>query len=285
MDKDITAARSVAELSKSPDEIRKRSQRVQAGIDAELEQGAKVPLDATREAMSKLRESKNQIEAIKEEMTNRKGLPRSPKIASVSRIHRNFVATAKMVEQPIDLDYKIDRIEKLLAKDRACDAPNLLAIHYTLREANREASSKGIKILAGYFERLAGTIEAFESHYLLIASNPLTIFRKGHAPKAIKIDKMTEIKGQRAGWKSDCHSEDIGARFQSVRADSRIIKHYRAKFMNAICPASIMIKAYHEPLHDCTKTYSSSDDAEAGALLAPTTFTKEKHDQGARDPA
>ncbi|KAI9612201.1 hypothetical protein H4Q26_008295 [Puccinia striiformis f. sp. tritici PST-130] len=142
---------------------------------------------------------------------------------------------------------------------------------------------------------------------------------------------MTEIKGQRAGWKSDCHSEDIGARFQSVRADSRIIKHYRAKFMNAvrtsaklsdqkavhqvsrspcwgfrrkklvwyyqdllivedmlanlICPASIMIKAYHEPLHDCTKTYSSSDDAEAGALLAPTTFTKEKHDQGARDPA
>ncbi|KAH9468079.1 hypothetical protein Pst134EA_011700 [Puccinia striiformis f. sp. tritici] len=234
MDKDITAARSVAELSKSPDEIRKRSQRVQAGIDAELEQGAKVPLDATREAMSKLRESKNQIEAIKEEMTNRKGLPRSPKIASVSRIHRNFVATAKMVEQPIDLDYKIDRIEKLLAKDRACDAPNLLAIHYTLREANREASSKGIKILAGYFERLAGTIEAFESHYLLIASNPLTIFRKGHAPKAIKIDKMTEIKGQRAGWKSDCHSEDIGARFQSVRADSRIIKHYRAKFMNAV---------------------------------------------------
>ncbi|KAH9443467.1 hypothetical protein Pst134EA_032657 [Puccinia striiformis f. sp. tritici] len=64
MDKDITAARSVAELPKSPDEIRKRSQRVQAGIDAELEQGAKVPLDATREAMSKLRESKNQIEAI-----------------------------------------------------------------------------------------------------------------------------------------------------------------------------------------------------------------------------
>ncbi|KAH9468071.1 hypothetical protein Pst134EA_011692 [Puccinia striiformis f. sp. tritici] len=146
-----------------------------------------------------------------------------------------------MVEQPIDLDYKIDRIEKLLAKDRACDAPNLLAIHYTLREVDTirdfcesRGELQGIKILAGYFERLAGTIEAFESHYLLIASNPLTIFRKGHAPKAIKIDKMTEIKGQRAGWKSDCHSEDIGARFQSVRADSRIIKHYRAKFMNAV---------------------------------------------------
>ncbi|KAH9456457.1 hypothetical protein Pst134EB_012654 [Puccinia striiformis f. sp. tritici] len=211
MDKDITAARSVAELSKSPDEIRKRSQRVQAGIDAELEQGAKVPLDATREAMSKLRESKNQIEAIKEEMTNRKGLPRSPSVCRWCRKDR--------------LGLKDSSELRRHGQD---------AIHYTLREANREASSKGIKILAGYFERLAGTIEAFESHYLLIASNPLTIFRKGHAPKAIKIDKMTEIKGQRAGWKSDCHSEDIGARFQSVRADSRIIKHYRAKFMNAV---------------------------------------------------
>ncbi|KAH9468070.1 hypothetical protein Pst134EA_011691 [Puccinia striiformis f. sp. tritici] len=95
MDKDITAARSVAELSKSPDEIRKRSQRVQAGIDAELEQGAKVPLDATREAMSKLRESKNQIEAIKEEMTNRKGLPRSP---SVCRWCRKL----SLATQPMD---------------------------------------------------------------------------------------------------------------------------------------------------------------------------------------
>jgi hypothetical protein len=58
-------------------------------------------------------------------------------IASVSKIHRNFVATAKMVEQLRDMDYKTDRVEKLLAKERASplgDAPNLLAIHYTLSE-------------------------------------------------------------------------------------------------------------------------------------------------------
>jgi hypothetical protein len=62
------------QLFKSPDDlvklasIRKRLQREQAGIDAKLKQGAKEQLDATREAMSKLRESKSQIEAIKEEM-------------------------------------------------------------------------------------------------------------------------------------------------------------------------------------------------------------------------
>ncbi|KAI9629256.1 hypothetical protein KEM48_011105 [Puccinia striiformis f. sp. tritici PST-130] len=358
MDKDITAARSVAELFKSPDDlvklaqIRKRLQREQAGIDAKLKQGAKEQLDATREAMSKLRESKNQIEAIKEEMSTVEKACEDPrvrvdgfgKIASVSKIHRNFVATAKMVEQLRDMDYKIDRIEKLLAKDRASplgDAPNLLAIHYTLSEmetfrnetvlqANREGSSETIKTLAGYFERLAGTIEAFESHYLHLASNLLDIVRKGHATVAIKIAKIAEIEGQRderaiAIRLVKRQNKDIGARFQSVRADARVIKHYRAKFMDAVRtsaktqiekqfskyqdnPAGFFegenfdwyyqdllmveemladkfppdwkiypafIKAYHKALYDFTKTYSSSGDAEAGALLALTTFTKE----------
>lgn len=225
MDKDITAARAVAELFKSPDDlnklsqIRKRLQREQAGIDAKLKQGAKEQLDATREAMSKLRETKNQIEAIKEDMVAIEKACEDPrirvegfgKIASVSKIHRNFVATAKMVEQLRDMDFKIDRVEKLLAKDRASplgDAPNLLAIHYTLSEmesfrnetvlhANREGNSDTIKTLAGYFERLAGTIEAFESHYLHLAANLLDIVRKGHATVAIKIAKIAEVEGQR----------------------------------------------------------------------------------------
>ncbi|WAR52504.1 hypothetical protein PtB15_1B946 [Puccinia triticina] len=358
MEKDITAARAVGELFKSPDDlvklaqIRKRLQREQAGIDAKLKQGAKEQLDATREAMSKLRESKNQIEAIKEEMVAVEKACEDPrvrvegfgKIASVSKIHRNFVATAKMVEQLRDMDYKIERIEKLLAKDRASplgDAPNLLAIHYTLSEmetfrnetvlqANREGNSETTRTLAGYFERLAGTIEAFESHYVHLASNMLDIVRKGHATVAIKIAKIAEIEGQRderaiAIRLVKRQNKDIGARFQSVRAEARVIKHYRAKVMDAIRtsaktqiekqfskyqdnPAGFFegenfdwyyqdlllveemlvdkfpadwkiypayIKAYHKALYDFTKTYSSSGDAEAGALLALTTFTKE----------
>ncbi|KAA1082358.1 SNARE-binding exocyst subunit S6 [Puccinia graminis f. sp. tritici] len=377
MDKDITAARAVAELFKSPDDlvklaqIRKRLQREQAGIDAKLKQGAKEQLDSTREAMSKLRESRNQIEAIKEEMIAVEKACEDPrvrvdgfgKIASVSKIHRNFVATAKMVEQLRDMDYKIDRIEKLLAKDRASplgDAPNLIAIHYTLSEMEtfREGNSETVRTLAGYFERLAGIIEvntffhkgrfqpslrnlvpmllyivtrqAFESHYLHLAGNLLDIVRKGHATVAIKIAKIAEIEGQRderaiAIRLVKRQNKDIGARFQSVRAEARVIKHYRAKVMDAIrtsaktqiekqfskyqdnpsgffegenfdwyyqdlllveemlvdkFPADwkiypAYIKAYHKALYDFTKTYSSSGDAEAGALLALTTFTKE----------
>lgn len=345
-------------MFKSPDDlnklsqIRKRLQREQAGIDAKLKQGAKEQLDATREAMSKLRETKNQIEAIKEDMVAIEKACEDPrirvegfgKIASVSKIHRNFVATAKMVEQLRDMDFKIDRVEKLLAKDRASplgDAPNLLAIHYTLSEmesfrnetvlhANREGNSDTIKTLAGYFERLAGTIEAFESHYLHLAANLLDIVRKGHATVAIKIAKIAEVEGQRderaiAIRLVKRQNKDIGARFQSVRADARVIKHYRAKVMDAIRssakvqierqfakyddnPAGFFegenfdwyyqdlllveemlsdkfpadwkiyhayIKAYHKALYDFTKSYSSSGDAEAGALLALTTFTKE----------
>ncbi|OAV99137.1 hypothetical protein PTTG_09168 [Puccinia triticina 1-1 BBBD Race 1] len=230
MEKDITAARAVGELFKSPDDlvklaqIRKRLQREQADIDAKLKQGANEQLDATKEAMSKLRESKNQIEAIKEDIIAVEKACEDPrvhvvgfgKIASVSKIHRNFVATAKMVEQLRDMEYKIDRMDKILAKDRASplgDAPNLLAIHYTLSEmetfrnetvlqANRAENSETIRTLAGYSERLAGTIEAFESHYLHLASNLLDVVRKGHATVAIKIAKIAEIEGQR----EECHS-------------------------------------------------------------------------------
>lgn len=358
MDKDLTAARALAELFKSPDDlvklsqVRKRLQREQAGIDAKLKQGAKEQLDATREAISKLRESKNQIQAIKEDMIAIEKTCEDPrgrvdgfgKIASVSKIYKNFVATAKMVEQLRDMDFKIDSIEKLLAKDRASplgDAPNLLAIHYTLSEmetfrnetllqANREGNRETVKTLAGYFERLAGTIEAFELHYFHLAGNLLDIVRKGHATVAIKIAKIAEIEGQRderaiAIKLVKRQNKDIGARFQSFRAEARVIKHYRAKVMDAIRssaktqierqfskysdnPAGFFegenfdwyyqdlllveemlvdkfpedwkiyhayIKAYHKALYDFTKTYSSSEDAEAGALLALTTFTKQ----------
>ncbi|POV97223.1 hypothetical protein PSHT_14685 [Puccinia striiformis] len=221
MDKDITAARSVAELSKSPDEIRKRSQRVQAGIDAELEQGAKVPLDATREAMSKLRESKNQIEAIKEEMTNRKGLPRSPKIASVSRIHRNFVATAKMVEQPIDLDYKIDRIEKLLAKDRACDAPNLLAIHYTLREVDtiRDFYENIQSLVDKYLKLISKKMEEWTQNLM---KSETRLFLERTEPPEEDADQMFTMQASGIMFQMT----KIGAVLEFIRSSPRLLREF-----------------------------------------------------------
>ncbi|MBW0493027.1 hypothetical protein O181_032742 [Austropuccinia psidii MF-1] len=358
MEKDVTATRAVAELFKSPDDlfklsqIRKRLEREQASIEGKLKEGAKEKLDATREAMSKLRESKNEIGSIKEDLISIEKAFEDPrvwvegfgKIASVSKIHRNFEATAKMVEQLRDMDVKIERIEKLLASDKASplgDAPNLLAIHYTLSEietfrnetllqANRAGNANTTRTLSGYFERLTGIVEAFESHYLHLAKTLLDIARKGHATVAIKIAKIAEIEGQRdekaiAIRLVKRQNKDIAARFQSVRAEARVIKHYRSKVMDAVRsgatatlerqfakysenPAgffqgenfdwyyqdlllveelltnkfpddwkiySAYVKAYHKALYDFTKSYSSSGEAEAGALLTLTTFTKE----------
>ncbi|KAH9821815.1 exocyst complex component Sec6-domain-containing protein [Melampsora americana] len=358
MEKDITAARAVAEFFKSPDDLvklsqtRKKLQREQASIDAKLKEGAKAQLDATRDALVRLRETKNEIGTIKEDMIAIEKACEDPrvwvegfgKIASVSRIHRNFVATAKMVEQLREMSLKIERIEKLLAKDRATplgEASNLLAIHYCLSEletfrnetmlqATRDGQASTIKTLEGYCERLAGTLEAFESHYLHLASSLLDIVRKGHPKVAIKIAKIAEIEGQRdekaiAIRLVKRQNKDIGARFQSVRAEARVIKHYRAKVMDSIRasaknlierqfakskdnPAAFFegenfdwyyqdlllveetlvdkfpqdwkiyhayIKAYHKALYNFTKAYATSTDAEAGALLALATFTKE----------
>ncbi|EGG08280.1 uncharacterized protein MELLADRAFT_85052 [Melampsora larici-populina 98AG31] len=265
MEKDITAARAVAEFFKSPDDLvklsqtRKKLQREQASIDAKLKEGAKAQLDATRDALVRLRETKNEIGTIKEDMIAIEKACEDPrvwvegfgKIAAVSRIHRNFVATAKMVEQLREMSLKIESVEKLLAKDRATplgEAPNLLAIHYCLRlyilnetmlQATRDGQASTIKTLEGYCERLAGTLEAFESHYLHLASSLLDIVRKGHAKVAIKIAKIAEIEGQRdekaiAIRLVKRQNKDIGARFQSVRAEARVIKHYRAKVMDSI---------------------------------------------------
>ncbi|KAG0143850.1 hypothetical protein CROQUDRAFT_48201 [Cronartium quercuum f. sp. fusiforme G11] len=358
MDKDTNAARAVAEFFKSPDDLfklvqtRKKLQREQASIDAKLKEGAKDQLDATRDALVKLRETKNEIGIIKEEMLSIEKACDDPrvwvegfgKITSVSRIHRNFVATARMVEQLREMSLKIETVDKLLAKDRAAplgEAPNLLAIHYCLSElesfrnetmlqATRDGRQSTITILEGYFEPLTGTLEAFESHYLHLASSLLDIVRKGHAKVAIKIAKIAEIEGQRdekaiAIRLVKRQNKEIGARFQSVRADARVIKHYRSKVMDSIRssaknlierqfakskdnPAAFFegenfdwyyqdlllveeslcdmlppdwkiyhtyIKAYHKALYNFTKIYASSTDAEAGALLALATFTKE----------
>ncbi|CAH7678698.1 exocyst complex component Sec6-domain-containing protein [Phakopsora pachyrhizi] len=361
MDRDITAARAVSELLKSPDDlnklsqIRKRLQKEQLSIDSKLRIGSKAQLDSTREALSALRESKNQIGIIKEDMIAIEKACEDPKvwvegfgkIASVSRIHRNFEATAKMVEQLRDMDYKVQRIEKLLAKDRSSplgEAPNLLAIHYCLSEletfrnetmlqANRDGDSSTIKTLTGYFEPLAGTIEAFESHYLHLSSTLLDIVKKGNARVAIKIAKIAEIEGSRdekaiAIKLVKRQNKDIAARFQSVHAEARVMKHYRSKVMESIRssaktlieaqflkfnenPAAFFegenfdwyyqdlllveeklvemfpedwkiyhayIKAYHKALYEFIKNYSTSGEAEAGALLSLVKFIKEYKD-------
>src|ERR1700742_1250379 len=70
----ISAAQAVGEMLQSPDDLgkitalRKKLEKEKASIDAKLKSGVKDQLDATREALRKLLSSRDNAQAIKEQM-------------------------------------------------------------------------------------------------------------------------------------------------------------------------------------------------------------------------
>jgi exocyst complex component 3 len=157
-----------------------------------------------------------------------------------------------MVNSLRDMYDRLDRIEEMLAQDRSDPlgpATNLLPVHYHLTQIEtfrnetliraKRANPEARATLDEYFERLTGTIEAFEGFYLLLAGSLLDIVKAGHPSVAVKIAKIAEVEGQRdekaiAIRLVKKQNSELAARFKSVQADARVIKHYRAKVMDAI---------------------------------------------------
>lgn len=150
---------------------------------------------------------------------------------------------------------RLSHISTILSADRAAPygpATNLLPIHYhlteletfrneTLAQAKRARSSDASKAtLEQYFERLGETIDAFETHYFRLARELLELARAGNGAVAVKIAKIAEVEGSRdqkaiaIRMVKKSGNLDVAARFKSLQAEARTIKHYRAKVMDAI---------------------------------------------------
>lgn len=157
---------------------------------------------------------------------------------------------------------RLSYISDLLSSDRASPlgpSPNLLPVHYhlseletfrneTLAQAKRHGDSTSKATLEQYFERLGSTIADFEEHYFHLASNLLELARKGNARVAVKIAKIAEVEGARdqkaiaIRMVKKSGNVDVAARFRSLQADARTIKHYRSKVVDAIresCKAAV----------------------------------------------
>ena len=69
-----SAAQAIGEYLQSPDDLvkivafRKKLEKEKASIDARLKSGAKEQLDATREGLRKLLNTRNNVQTIKDEM-------------------------------------------------------------------------------------------------------------------------------------------------------------------------------------------------------------------------
>ncbi|GAA5917337.1 hypothetical protein JCM8208_000992 [Rhodotorula glutinis] len=94
--------------------------------------------------------------------------------------------------------------------------------------------------LERYFERLGETIEAFEAHFFRLARELLALARAGNSGVAVRLCKVAEVEGardQRAiaiRMVRKAGNVDVAARFRSLQADARTLKHYHARVLDAI---------------------------------------------------
>ncbi|GAA94822.1 hypothetical protein E5Q_01476 [Mixia osmundae IAM 14324] len=261
-----SAATAVAEFLKSPDDLvktaafRVKLEKEKASIEAKLKSGAKEQLDATRDGLAKLRDSRTSVGQIREEMVSIERVSTDPTavvqgfplIQEISQVHRNLTRTIETVNKLRGMYDKIDQIEAMLARERSDPlgpSPNLLPIHHHLSELEAfrnetvlqasRSSPETTKTLNRYFERLGMVIEAFESHYLHLAGSLVELAKADNSGVAVKLVKIAQVEGLRdekaiAVRLVKKNNAELAARFNSIQADSRVIKHYRAKVMTAI---------------------------------------------------
>lgn len=264
-----TAASAVGEHLSTPPTLtripllRQRIQKERASLQSSLSARAKEQVDSVREGLQGLREARNSIEGIKEcmkEVEQSMSDPRGNiegfgKLVEVSVVHRRFAQALEMVDSLRGMTDRLTYIGTLLAEDRKDplgSSPNLFQIHYhlteletfrneTLAQAKRGKSSIATRnTLEAYFEKLGEMMEAFEAHYFRLARELVELARNGNASVAVKIAKIAEVEGSRdqkaiaIKMVKKSGNLEVAARFKSLQAEARTIKHYRAKVMDAI---------------------------------------------------
>lgn len=170
----------------------------------------------------------------------------------VSRVHRQFVKTLEMVDSLRSMYDKISWLEGMLAQDAAKplgSAPNLLVIHFHLTQLEtfrnetihqaKKATPDSRATLERYFERLNALLKAFDEHYANLAGSLVQIARAGHPGLAVKIAKIAELEGLKdqkaiAIRLVKKQNKEMASRFKTGEAETRQIKHYRAKVIEAI---------------------------------------------------
>ncbi|KAI0322766.1 exocyst complex component Sec6 [Amylostereum chailletii] len=262
-----SAAQAVGEYLQSPDDLlkiaafRKKLEKEKASIDTRLKSGVKEQLDATRESLRKLFNTRDNVQTIKEEMMSIERLCADPEnrvatfdqISRVSMVHRNFEQTEEMVNNLLDMNERLDALEDMLAadlNDLGGPAPNLLPIHYQLNQLEnfrnqtlhraKKASATSQNALKRMFERLNTVIEAFDDYIMQIAGNVLSIVRTKHPEVIVKMVKIAEVEGKEdekaiaIKLVKKAAKMDAASKFKSMQANARVIKHYRIKIVKQI---------------------------------------------------
>ncbi|KXN86616.1 Exocyst complex component sec6 [Leucoagaricus sp. SymC.cos] len=263
----ISAAQAIGEYLQSPDDLakisvfRKKLEKEKASIDARLKNGVREQIQATREGLRKLLGTRDNVQVAKDEMLAIEKacgdphikVPTFDQISRVSTVHRNFESTEEMVNNLLEMEAKLNDIERMLAsdsKDILGPAPNLLVIHYQLNQLEnfrnqtmhqaKKAKQSSQQTLARGFERLNGVIAAFDEYILELAGNVLNLVRAGRPDVVVKLIKVAEAEGREdekavaLRFVKKAAKLDAALKFKSMQANARVLKHYRSKIVKTI---------------------------------------------------
>ncbi|KAH9479449.1 Exocyst complex component sec6 [Psilocybe cubensis] len=289
----VSAAQAIGEYLQSPDDLvkvsafRKKLEKEKASIDTRLKNGVKEQLQATRLGLKKFLSTRDNVQAIKDEMMTIEKECEDPsvrvatfdQISRVSMVHRNFESTEEMVNNLLDMAAQLDDLEQMLAADSReiiGPSPNLLIIHFQLNQLERfrnqtmhqakKASAKSQETLTRWFERLNKMIAAFDEHILQLAQNVLPLVRAGHSDVVVKLIKIAEVEGKEdektvvMRFVKKAAKIDAALKFKSLQADARVLKHYRSKIMKAIT------QSIHDKIEDAYKSSEDNPVAFLGSL-------------------
>lgn len=263
----ISAAQAIGEYLQSPDDLmkipafRKKLEKEKASIDIRLKSGVKEQLAVTKESLRKLFGTRDDVQAIRDEMVTIDRMCSDPQnvvstfdqISRVSMVHRNFEQTEEMVNNLLEMSSRLDGIEAMLAADKddlLGPASNLLPIHLQLTQLEnfrnetmhqaKKATAQSRNNLAHRFERLTGVIEAFDDYTMELSRNILPLVRAGHTEVVVKIVKIAEVEGREdekaiaIRLVKKAAKLDAASKFRSMQANARVIKHYRSRVMKNI---------------------------------------------------
>jgi len=263
----FSASAAIGEVLRQPDDLvklsafRNKLMKEKATLDAKLQEGVRQQLDATREALVRLQDSRAAAAMIREEMIEVEKLKRDKdegeafqKITRVSGIHRSFAQTAKMVTQLQSMADKVDHLAAMLQEDQAAGVisacPNLLPIHFQLQQLEafrnetmhqaQRSNKEDRQILTQWFAPLDHVGKEFEEWLWAISGNIVELARQGFGGTVVRLLKIIEFESKEdekavaLRLVRKVGGVDTASKFRSMQANARVIKNYRHKMLETM---------------------------------------------------
>lgn len=246
------------------DSLIERFTREKATLDAQLTVAVQAQLEIVQSGLSAIKTGQTQMGEVKIELDKIEKVRQNSQamvkgfevINSVSKCHINFMQTLQMVENLDSMQRSLDTLRAQLAEDQTSpdqSSPNLLTMHFQLSrllDFRDNAMRQSVRVtkdvqdtLRRHFAPLQRFSDEFEAHLANLSSGLLDTLRTGDPSLIVRIAKIVYIEDtedNKALTLQNAQKSQMTAngknvkRYTAIAGDSRMPRHYKAKFLKAI---------------------------------------------------